>query len=613
MKLKDYNPNELLLTLDSIHNVSTDYGNKVLNKLKYENELELIIAIAVNIALNTIALIGSFNNLPVWVQIFSIIIICALVIYLIISIFRCKISHNKYKLLIVDSDLDKLLIQKAKATLRYTGIVRIVYKEKNKILYLTGADYFLPHSSLDPTKEISEQNTKLIQCLNNDFSIAEKNISKIKVIDDQVHFSIKPIHGTQQMNAFVFYDVFLKIQSKAKITQNNTKRFWLTIDEMKKKPEALSTNKDVIQMLEELPTIQDSFTNELGDIKVIWNITSVCPYNCTICATYDSSRKELDTTDKLKVLNHIATAKNVIKNIDFAGGDPLSYDESVTIIQTAIEQLGEDKISITTTGLGISKLTDTSFDHIVKHCEITIDASHKVLNANSEVALSTIISRDEDNYTENNIDQINTILDHAETMTINVPILNDDLSDSEIQQLIDRIVDIRNHHPKVDIDVTLLRLMPVGKMSNQIDKDTYNKYNPTIVASKIKMELENKDIKCKLHCSLRSLPYFKVEDASCNMLKNKLGIDCAGNVFACAWGGYLADIDSVENNPFYLGNLVKTPLIDIIEGKSKTSQYKNILAEFEANPNRKFCSVISYYEKKKPFENNDPLAKIKSE
>ena len=603
MKLREYAPNEILLTTDTIQNVSNQFSETIVNETNQSKYREITIALIVDICLNLIAIIPNISILPSWAKIIIGIIFIGLVIYLSMNGFRWYESCKKLKSVVNNSSLDSMLMERAKSKLRYTAIIRITYKENNEVYYLTGKDYFLPHCTMNECGTMFEQNENIIQCLYSDFKIQERDILEIKAVDEQVHYSIKPIHNNLQMNAFVFYDVLIKIQSKEKLIQNNNKRWWHTIAAMKKKPEAMSTNKDVINLLEELPAPKDSFVNVLGNIKIIWNITSKCHYNCSICATHD---EELDAKDKLNVLNSICTAKKLIKNIDFAGGDPLHFDESVTIIQAAITQLGDDKISITTTGEGVAESVKNKFSNIVKHCEITIDAAHSNLDS-QYTANDQTISRDENEYCSTNINQINLLLEHTDSLTINVPIINDDLSEDEINILIKKIVNIRDHNPNVDIDVTLLRLMPVGRLAHWMDKDKYKQYNPISVANKIKKELEKNSIVCKLHCSLRILPIFG-KDECCTMLENKLGVDCAGNVFSCAWGGYVPCTEPITKNPFYLGNLTRVSLIDILEGRSKTNQYRNIMAEINAKSKRKYCSVVSYYNHKKQFENFDPLS-----
>ncbi|MCH5350928.1 MAG: hypothetical protein J1F39_03055 [Clostridiales bacterium] len=599
MKLKDYAPPEVLLSIDAIKNIANEYSKANELKSKHGKDLELIITLAINLLLNILAFAPNFSNLDLWAQVIASIIMLAIFVYLVIGIVRWRKNSSKIKEdHNINLSIDTMLINKAKENLRYTAIIRVVDNEKNKTLYLTGDDFFLPHGSLDKYKEISEQDKIVRRCLV-DLGVSDKDILSVIPVDGEVHFSIKPVHGDLSMNAFVFYDVRIKIQSRDKLLQQNTKGKWMTLEDMKKKPGALATNKDVIALLEDLPHPLSSFVNTRGNVKVIWNITSKCHYNCEICATHDKSRVELSANDKLTVLNNLCKAKNLINSVDFAGGDPLVCNESVNIIQAAIEQLGEDRVSISTTGIGAAEYMKNKFPTAIKHCEITIDAS-KAEGDNPD------FTRNEAEYSNSNIEQVNALLDYTEALTINVPIINDDLSDEDIECVINKIVNIKERHRDIEIDATLLRLMPVGKLGSNTNKTKYAAYNPIDVVNKLKNGLESNGIKCKLHCSLRCIPAFNDGKACCNMFESKVGIDCAGNVFACAWGGYVTD--RITENPFYLGNLTKVSLSDILEGRVKSRQYTDMTAEINSRNRRKFCSVVSYFQGGNAFKNYDPLS-----
>ena len=80
------------------------------------------------------------------------------------------------------------------------------------------------------------------------------------------------------------------------------------------------------------------------------------------------------------------------------------------------------------------------------------------------------------------------------------------------------------------------------------------------------------EIKLHLHCAFRGRFGYK-KDNCCNMFKNKLGIDCEGNVYTCPWCGYI-EVPNADN-PFYLGNLLVKPLKDIISDTSTSNRYKD--------------------------------------
>lgn len=604
--LKDYPSEDLLLKYDRVKRLTVEYANWHEPKSIQSKYGELAISTFISWLFNLLATITAWSSLGTIFQGVSVVVLGGLLLYCIYATIKWYDASQKIK----DKPalkIDEMLLSSSKEAMRYTGIIRIVYKTKNQIIFLTGSDYFLPHCNLKTDAAINQQDDVIKHSLS-DFDIHENDIVSIQPVDNKMYHSIKPIHGTIQMNAFVFYDVHVKIQIKEKLIQPNTKRRWISIEDMRRNSQAMSTNKDVIELLESFSPPAESFVNLLGDFKIIWNITAKCPYNCAICATHDPNRKELSAADKLKVLNSICTAKDMIQSLDFAGGDPLHFDESTNIIQSAIQQLGSDKVAVTTTGKGISDSSEDVFLGVVKHCELTIDAAHD--NLTTAGSIPSLISRDESDYSRDNIEKIHLISKHARYLTINIPIINADLSDEEIDTLTQKVLWIRDHTSGLDLDVTLLRLMPVGKMKDSIKKEEYLKYDPVPVALKIKEKLESNNITCKLHCSLRVLPSMNDGNSKnfCTMLENKLGIDCAGNVFACAWGGYVANDNLPTQNPFYLGNLTKKPLISILTGESRTHAYIKIFTEIEKRNLRNYCSVVSYYATRELFKNSDPLA-----
>lgn len=610
LPIKNYKCDELLLKSETVTRIINDYDKWRKPKNIVSKYSELAVSTFVSILFNLLATLTAWSSMQTLWQIVAVCLLAALGAYAVFCVFKWVDAAKEVKG-VKARQLDEMLLEGAKENMRHTGIVRIAYKDKDRLIYLTGPDFFLPHGNLRIDNGIDEQEEVIAQCLQ-EFEIREKDIIRVRPVDGKMYHSIKPIRGTVQMNAYVFYDVFIKEQEKARITQQNHKRKWVSIEEMRKNPKAVLTNKDVIDLLDSFTPPDECFENLLGNYKIIWNITSKCPYNCAICATHDEGRQELDANGKLKVLNSICSAKHKIQSVDFAGGDPLYFGESATIIQSAIEQLGGDKVSITTTGEGILASATDDFLGVVKHCELTVDASHANLSdaLTGEGNAESFLSRQENAYSNNNIDNIHLISEHAEYLTINIPIINDDLDDTEIANLLQKILWIKDHAVSVTLDVSLLRLMPVGKMKEALKKDQYLKYNPISVIQKIRTKMEENAIPCKLHCSLRVLPNLDktMPQEHCSMLENKLGIDCAGNVFACAWGGYIPSNDPPTQNPFYLGNLTKVPLIKIINGASRTQPYMSINAEIENRNLRHFCSVVSYYATKELFKNSDPLA-----
>lgn len=148
--------------------------------------------------------------------------------------------------------------------------------------------------------------------------------------------------------------------------------------------------------------------------------------------------------------------------------------------------------------------------------------------------------------------------------------------------------------------------MPVGNYATNFKKEDYDRYNPKAVALSIYNCLTAAGVSCRYHCSLRILDGLNPGNCRCTMLDHKIGIDCAGNVFACAWGGYLSGF-KVEDNPFYLGNLLHSNLSEILN--NDTNPVRNrIISQIANNTGMDYCQVVSRFVDKDSVSNNDPLA-----
>ncbi len=326
----------------------------------------------------------------------------------------------------------------------------------------------------------------------------------------------------------------------------------------------------------------------ISPLKIIWNITNKCGYNCDICAT-NSDRDELDLLGKQKAYAALRTiGSHNICEIDFSGGDPLCDKSSLIVIHEAIAELGKKKISITTTGKGINVALGSGEDlsELLTNCEITMDALE---NGDDSI-------RNDATYGISNKNAIGIIEKYASNLTINVPIIDPSVDEARIRLFIKEIDKINVPRKSVN----LIRLMQVGRMGAE---RTVPFENPNDFAGLFsEYAVESSIDSVHVHCALRG----KIMDSKCNMLLEKIGVDCSGNVFACAWGGYITGYckDNITDNPFYLGNLLEASLYDIING----CRAKDMRQRIEDHPTS-HCRVYCYHSKDpySIFVDSDPL------
>lgn len=388
--------------------------------------------------------------------------------------------------------------------------------------------------------------------------------------------------GNEKMIRYVYFETKIPEDLREKVEQ---KYEWKTLDSMFKDPQIMSRNADLLYNVKQHLNygVQDSFYKDTDviPIKIIWNITSKCNYNCDICATYRKDCKELDIDKKCRILmNLLSIGKDRIREIDFSGGDPLFDSDSWDIILSAQQSLGKEKVCVTTTGKGIEKVFTARREilhDLLTNCEITVDEVDEIDNACSTI-------RKQEGYNFENRDITKQKSNYISKLTVNVPILNCNAEDSYIKTLVSRIAGIQASI----ITVSLLRLMPSGKMSepNKYPSD----YNPIHFVSEFeKYASEHENLHLHKHCALKC---FNSEQCSgsCNMLTNKIGIDNEGNVFACAWGGYINGNEDPSKNPFYLGNAYNDRLADILNNQ-KARQMKEKIRKSTSS----CCRVFNYH------------------
>lgn len=614
MTIREKTPEKILVNVEALKvAISGDKTQKEL-KSKRENSKNVLLATLGALVSCSLTIIPSWSS---WDLLLRFVISLFSISFGIVAFWNSlKIWELGKQLKTLQSeDLVESVINSVKDEVLYTALLVICYQQSKtgEVKFMTEkSGNFLVHCQMEPDKTAAEQSEHIINYLATSYDVQANRVLDVVPFSEQPFFSIKPVHGETRQNGFIFFQIKLKKDAKTPLI-NRRDVAWLSIREMEEQPDLMGRNQDIVMALNENKTrIIDSFGDTYGPLHIIWNITKDCPYHCAICATRDESRPELSIEDKFKVLDHIFSAKERIDTLDFAGGDPMYKSEIRTVIVQAINSLGEDHISLTTTGMGIqaaNSTPDNAISKLLRNCEITIDASHENLKKASQQGP---FPRNSPEYCSHNYEQIQNMAENLQHLTINIPLLDDDLDDDEIENLMSKLQKLKNDYSEIKIEAQIIRLMPVGAFHDSyMDSDKYKTYRPLGIAKKISERIGQIGISCRYHCSLRVLPALGICEKRCHMLEKKIGIDCAGNVFACTWGAYLhlPDGYTIERNPFYLGNLTKTSLQSILDGQEdKTSAYKRISRDLSNSVSKPYCETVSYYFQGSPDKNGDPLS-----
>lgn len=614
MKIREKTPEKILVSVEALQAAILEDKTQKELKSKCENSKNVFFAVLGALVSCLLTIIPSWSSWGAWLK---------FVILLFSIIFGVAAFWNGLKVVQYGDQLKKLqskdliesVISSVKDGVLYTALLVICYQQSRtgEVKFMTEKKgNFLIHCKMEPDRTAVEQREYIINYLATSYDIQTNCVLDVEPFSEEPFFSIKPVHRETRQNGFIFFQIRLKKDVKTSLI-NRRDVAWISIREMEEQPDLMGRNQDIVMALNENKTrIVDSFGDTYGPLHVIWNITKDCPYTCAICATRDESRPELLIEDKLKVLDHIFSVKERIDTLDFAGGDPMNKSENRTVILQAINSLGEDHVSLTTTGIGIQRADDApdvAISKLLRNCEITIDASHENLKKEFQQGP---FPRNSPEYCSYNYTQIQKVSENLRHLTINIPLLDDDLQEDEIENLMSKLQRLKDDYPEIKIEAQIIRLMPVGAFHDYYnDSGRYKNYRPLEVAKKISERIRQIGISCRYHCSLRVLPALGVCEKRCHMLEKKIGIDCAGNVFACTWGAYLRlpKGHTIEQNPFYLGNLAKSSLQSILDGQeNKTSAYRRISRELSKAVPKPYCEAVSYYSQGSLDENGDPLS-----
>ena len=478
----------------------------------------------------------------------------------------------------INTDFEQALDDIAIPT-HYTSLFVIRTKLNNRTNILTSYNikegYWLPY--VQKQEKVSED-------------VLKKELSKIF----DFRFVIKRIPGTQieavkeipdkgyRKIFYNFYAVEFQVNYNDFINKLNKSEHtykFITFDEMKKDILTIKTNFDIIDLLSKknLDTIPDSFkkvslSKDLDNLKVIWNITNKCEYNCTFCATNSGAKRintdELSFEERVKIAEELKKIKGL--RLDIAGGDPL-FDSSVIRFLKHMSKYMIQDATITTTGLAIKNFSNGNMQ-VINDVTNEFDISYDYPSTWKENHRGS-------NYNNHNYKFIKKLIDNGIKVNILITLSKYNTKEKIIKKMIEEIKSINAS------SITLLRLIPVGRQSYESYKEDITEYNVEMAIKLFKRSFKNK---IKLHCAYRANIN---SDDRCNMLTEKIGINHLGDVFSCAWAGYL-NIDN-DKNPFYLGNLIENTLEEIVNSERFTDLYEIVTK----NDGLHHCPIFSYLEK----------------
>lgn len=263
-------------------------------------------------------------------------------------------------------------------------------------------------------------------------------------------------------------------------------------------------------------------------VRLVWNLTARCGRKCAHCAAAACKDMPEDVDTKFNILYAIMKSGLPV-DIDFSGGDPWRGVGGSELMQAASAVYGREHISVSSVGVSVWVQKPELLQNLASSYDFTYDQPfwyddpvRKGYNLSNYIAMDLL-------------DLMN--IDFAAVIPIRP--MTEQLQDDLIRCLLQ--VHTRS--------IKLLRLMPVGRNRKLINED--NQIADALIK---RLRTQGFNGTVTKNCATTGC---------CNGLSDhKLGLDYHGDLYWCIWA---ADLPvKKQQNPFYMGNLLEEPLLDIL-------------------------------------------------
>jgi MoaA/NifB/PqqE/SkfB family radical SAM enzyme len=487
-----------------------------------------------------------------------ILLFISLTLFIIFGVFKI-VSKLQKKWEILTVDLVKDALEKYSEELNIYNVLLIIPDFKNKKLSFLAKKHtqwqdaiFLPYIRYSSKKEFMELNydklnEKIHSSLITDINLEYKYLPGMDISNDVKYH--KDEQYLRRYN-FKFVLVYPKSNFLTSIFIETVKKkegfSFFDVDTMEKDLSSMVRNREVIKELRANSHSLQQKINMLNrnENRIVWNISKQCNETCEFCAfgntTNEDSLSHIDISQLIEKLN-------VIKPdiIDISTGDIID----INYLKNCIIELKKEgyRIHLTATAKIIDLLNREFISDYISMIEFTYDSpgsgSHRSMNYN------------ETNYSC--IKKLSKELRKDNVTFKALIILYSHLSLKMFKDIIAKLIKINVY------DVTLIRLMPVGLMSNKqyppklMEKKFYNDYINFTTKNSMKIEP---------HCSFDGL--VNKDTNYCNKGITKLSMSPSGDIYNCPWGEHLSEGYKI----FSLGNIFRDDIIDIVNKQ----KFKNI-------------------------------------
>jgi len=372
-------------------------------------------------------------------------------------------------------------------------------------------------------------------------------------------------------------------------------------------------------------TTGNGVNSYLDGLDIIWNISTVCPWDCDICCVdavhitrdkdrvkirsdglirtdyierdrnlsiYDQAERfrqdkslELTLEEKLRVIDHLEGSRRV--KLDFSGGDPLVCSDNLEAIRCAAQKFGRENLGISTTGAGLSMKDPEELIPYISKMEFTYD--------NADGRFDPIRPM---GYNNQNLRRASLFRREGLRVKALMPLHMRNTEEGLLRLLYENL-----HHAGIDV-VEPMRYFPVGRGFGKTDgiptKEQYMKAIETL------MDMETKlgSPIVKLQCALKGL-YDTSGVNPCNLYREGLGLTSRGILLTDAWA--IGPRGEPLDDAFVLGSLVDNHVDELLNNE-RGKQYWGRLDE-----NSPHCKIFAYLHSgredslERLFDESDPL------
>ena len=354
---------------------------------------------------------------------------------------------------------------------------------------------------------------------------------------------------------------------------------------------------------------QTMLHHQFDKIDIIWNITSICMWDCGICcvdATHVQSKNgviaiksenlnevthikhdrqqgnifdqalasrvaaglELSLNEKLMVLENLE-GFNI--KLDFSGGDPLAISDTKIVMQKASALFGQKNITLTATGGGLTRVDVTEIAPMIGELNFTYDSANIVVQEHRP-----------NGYAYSNLKKAAQFAKVGVKIRGETPLTINNIDEKTLTQIY-----LNLHEANVSTHL-IMRLFPSGRgiyLKHKIPSaEQYRK------AIDLLFSLENKYgfPKIKLQCALKFLDINRKHlENPCDLVTKSFGLMPNGVLLASPWA--ISNTTTPVSDVFNLGNLAKTKMADILA----TEKVKRFVSN--ADNNFGHCKMHAFF------------------